>query len=217
MADDAERTIRPVPIDWRKPGDPLPWARFFWADWLSNTAIRRLSPDQRGRFADVWALTHGTKTPGVMTEEDVRLWCSYSPKEWEQNRDAFARVFNTTRQRGKWRLEDVVDSWKAAQETVRRLKIRARKGVQARARKTSSDNTLTTYGGQQVRLDVDTDVRSKKLEQKITDVPRLETGPEGGLSSAGADGTTAAAAALLERALRAGPASDTGNAQGGDA
>ena len=68
-------------------GEPLPWTKWYWRDWLSAPAIRRMSPDQRGRFMDVFATTHGTDTPGVMTEDDVRAQLTGTRRKLEE-RDA---------------------------------------------------------------------------------------------------------------------------------
>ncbi len=219
MADDSG-SRDPAPVgsgDRWKAGEPLPWAKWFWRDWLASPAVRRLTPEQRGRFVDVWSATHGTKTPGVMTEEDVRCWAGYGPKEWEQVRGVFAQVFNTTRQRGKWRLEDVIETWKASQERSKRYQKRARKAVEIRSRNRSSGNGITTRSGLQVQLEVTPDVRSQKSDLKTTAVPDVQTvgAQTVALARSGTGGTDADAAALLERALSAGCASGTGTASGG--
>lgn len=202
-----------------KPGEVLPWAKFEWAAWLSNPALRRMTPDQRGRFMDVWAATHGTKTPGVMTEDDARGWAGYSVVEWKANRETFARVFNTTRTKGRWRLEDVIESWKASQIVARRNYDRAMKGVEARVRKSASGNGLTTTSrtpsatpsGTPSATPGRTDVETLRLEER-TDVPDLAARDLGrsGLAALASGGTTAGPEALLERALRAGCADGTG-------
>ena len=69
----------------RKQFEPLPWAKWKWKDWLATPAIRHLSFEQRGRFADVWATTHGTATPGVMTEDEVRASYLSSISKWMKN------------------------------------------------------------------------------------------------------------------------------------
>jgi hypothetical protein len=200
--------------DWWRPGDPFPWAKFYWREWMSRPELRRLTRDERAGFMDVWAATHGTKTPGVMTEADVRLWAGYDEKEWKEHRDSFARCFNTTRQRGRWRLEDVIETWKAAQQVSKRFAKRARKGVEARRRKSSGGNGVTTRCGQQVQLDVDTDVRSSELKTTAVPDPRRSDPGRGGLASALPDGTTAGVPALLERALGARSANGTDGTDG---
>lgn len=125
-----------------KPGGPLPWAKFFWTAWLSNPAILALSWEQQGRFMRVWASTHGTKTPGVMTEDQVRGWAGYAPAEWRANREAFVALFNTTRTPGKWRLEDVIEIWKASHTVAVRKRERAVKAAETRHGKRPGRNGL---------------------------------------------------------------------------
>ena len=66
---------------------------FYWADWLTDPAVRALSREERGGYIDVLAFTQQTSTPGVMTEDDVRGWSGYSVAEWAEHRSAMARCF----------------------------------------------------------------------------------------------------------------------------
>ena len=70
-----------------------PSSQFYWKDWLSDDAVQRMSFDEQGRYMRVLAMTHQTDQPGVCSEEDVRLWASYSLSEWEEHREALARAF----------------------------------------------------------------------------------------------------------------------------
>lgn len=184
------------------PGEALPWTKFYWREWLSDPAIRRLSPEQRGRFMDVRASTLGTRTPGVMTEDDVRAWAGYTPKEWAEVRAVFSGPFNTTRRRGKWLLEDVVETWKASIERAKRFTKRAKKAAASRTGKTRSGKEMTSTSSPQADLDVNTDVRLQTLEFKNSAVPDVQTVPDGtvGLAPDGTSGT-AAVSALLGRVL----------------
>lgn len=202
---------RPEWVKRWKPGEPLPWAKFDWARWLATPALRRLTPEQRGRFMDVWAATHGTKTPGVMTEEDVRGWAGYSPAEWRLHREAFAQVFNTTRQRGKWRLEDVIETWKASMRVAKRSSERARKAAETRHEKSVSANGLSTASNAPSTQRAD-----QRLEKRGVDKSQRPTVPEAqsengsaGHSPVAADGTVAVSE-LLGRVLRTSCADDTG-------
>lgn len=203
MADEHGKDAQQVaPGDRWSPGDPLPWTKWYWRDWLSNPAIRRMSPDQRGRFMDVRASTLGTRTPGVMTEDDVRAWAGYTPKEWTEARAVFAGAFNTTRRKGKWLLEDVIETWKASMERAKRFTNRAKKAAASRTGKRRSGNEMTSTSSPQAELDVNTDVRLQTLEPKTTAVPDVQTVPDGtvGLAPDGTSGT-AAVSALLGRVL----------------
>lgn len=201
--------------DRRRGWEPLPWAKFHWADHLSTPAVRLLTYEQRGRFMDVWASTHGTRTPGVMTEDEARLWAGYTPEEWKPNRAAFARVFNTTRRKGHWILEEVEREHRASLQGFRSRQARARKAVTSRSRKRSSDNEKTTSAPLQVELGVHLgDVQRQDFQrgrEQITDVPR------GQPSADGTGGTAAGAGALLDDALRASGTVGTTPAQDGAA
>lgn len=202
------------------PGEPLPWTKWYWRDWLSAPAIRRMSPDQRGRFMDVFATTHGTDTPGVMTEDDVRAWAGYTPREWAEVRGVFAGAFNTTRRKGKWILEDVLETWKASIQRAKRFTNRAKKAAKSRTGKRRSANEMTSTSRQQAHLDEDTDVRLQSSELKTPAVPDVQPVPVGtvGLTPDGTSGT-AAVSDLLERVLShvgsAAGTSGTGSTAGG--
>lgn len=233
---DAKRV--PARERWQ-PGEPLPWLKFFWRAWLSDPAIRRMTPAQRGAFMDVRAATMGTETPGVMTEEDVRCWAGYSPKDWIEAREVFIRAFSTTRKKGRWVLIDVLEEWRASIQRANTAHRVAKQGVKARERKRRGDNEITTAGQPQVQPEV-----QPPVQPGVNRVPRGASPPEGlrpqsvrsavpasltpelaqtpqrqsdGLSAVGTGGTEAATAALLERALCAGFADGTSNAQGGGA
>ena len=137
----------------RKPGEVLPWGRFWWKDWIGNAAVRRLTRDMRGGLADVRALTYDTKTPGVMDEEDVRAWSGYSPKEWAEVRDVFSRCFNLRRRKGKWVLDDIVRDYAASLEVMKRARERAMKGVAGRRRGKDLATTGATPGAPRVQPD----------------------------------------------------------------
>lgn len=126
----------------------LPWGRFYWRDWMSDPRIRRLSFDQRGRFMDVWAATHGTRTPGLMTEDDVRAWAGYDPKDWRLHRDVFAQVFAIGKD-GKWRLVDVIREFKASIEAAKTRRRVAMAGVQKRREVKELGTAGATTGAQQ--------------------------------------------------------------------
>ena len=207
---DAREKGRPEWVKRWKPGEPLPWAKFDWARWLANPSLRRLTPEQRGRFMDVYAATHGTRTPGVMDEDDVRGWAGYSREEWKANRAAFEPVFNTSRRRGKWLLEDVIEVWKASMLVARRTHNRAVKGGETRARKLKGGNgkgaTSTALSTQPAQLGAEQrlDVRGVDQSQRPT-VPEVHTAQAGITGhSPGDSGGTVAVSALLERTLRVG-------------
>lgn len=216
MADDAKDGGQ---VEWGnrwKPGEPLPWAKFDWARWLSWPEVRRLTPDQRGRLMDVWANTHGTKTPGVMTEEDVRLWAGYAREEWKRHRDAFARVFNTTRQKGKWRQEEWIEVWKASERVARRTFERARKGGETRARNAKAGkgdgSSSSARAPAQAQPGLDQRLRGVEVESQRPSVPdgELRSAQQGSAGhSPVAAGGTVAVSDLLGRALRAGSADGT--------
>ena len=73
----------------------------FWRDWLSSAEVRAMSRDERGGFMDVLCFTQGTKTVGIYTEEQCRVWANYSWKEWQAVREKFLAV-HTVRRDGMW-------------------------------------------------------------------------------------------------------------------
>lgn len=227
MADDDEgRTTkgrsRPKRSNWWKPGEALPWAKFWWADWLHDPYKRAMTPDQRGRFMDVRAATHGTRTPGVMTEEQVRCWAGYSPAEWRANREAFLPLFNVTRTKGKWRLEDVIETWRASLRIAKTNHVRAVKAAGVRSQNAAGRNGITPTSSapsnRQAQLGADQmlEVESQPFGLKEVERPSVPDG-ETRSAQAGIDGHspvdsggTVAVSDLLGRALRAGSADGTG-------
>ena len=81
----------------RKDYQPLWFAAFEWQWWLTNCDVRRLTPEQRGRFMDVFAMTNGSTSPGVMKEEDVCAWAGYDLASWKADREALKHLFTMTR------------------------------------------------------------------------------------------------------------------------
>lgn len=132
----------------RKALELIEWSRFWWKKWLHDPAIRRLTPEQRGRLMDVRAATYSTPTPGVMEEEDVRAWAGYTPKEWVEVREVFARPFVKRRRKGLsvWILEDIVEDWEATLVAMKIKRVRAMKGVAARRRRKDLATTGSTPG-----------------------------------------------------------------------
>jgi len=49
-----------------KPEESLPWAKWFWRDWLSDTALRMCSSSARGVWADVLCLMGQSEPPGYL-------------------------------------------------------------------------------------------------------------------------------------------------------
>ena len=139
----------------------MPWARFWWKDWLADPKLNRLSLEQRGRFMDVFASTHGTDTPGVMDEDDVRVWAGYSVKEWADVRELFAKLFTVKRRPNKparWVLERVREDHEASVEAAKvRLGV-SMAGVAARKNRkglaTAGSTSGATSGSPQVELPV---------------------------------------------------------------
>lgn len=247
MAEGGTDAKRPAARERWQPGEALPWTRFFWRDWLSDPAIRRMSREQRGAFMDVRAATMGTDTPGVMTEEDVRAWAGYSPKEWAEIREVFRPAFSMTRRKGMWVLLGVMEEWQASIRMAKAAHRKAMQGVEARARKRQGDNEITTTGQPEVQPEVAPGVQPgvntgshttgasppqeasppqglrpqivrSAVPASLTPQPAHAAAPErDGLSAVGTSGTEAAPAALLERVLRTGFAGGTGNPQGGGA
>lgn len=115
----------------RKAFEPFYWARLEWRAWLSDPAIRLLTREQRARFMDVWCSTHATPTPGEMTEEEVRGFAGYEPREWPAQRDSFAKVFFITRG-GKWTLPDVKQDFKASKRAYQSARSAGLKSAQSR-------------------------------------------------------------------------------------
>lgn len=201
-----------------KPGEPLPWAKFDWSRWLARPELRCMTPEQRGRFMDIWAATHGTKTPGVMTEEQARGWAGYTPADWRANREAFAALFNTTRTPGKWRLEDVIETWKASMTVARRTHERAVKAAETRHGKGPGRNGLGATSNapsnarstRQAVLGADQMLDTTTFGGGETEITRSAVPDPGerqpdsnGHSPVAVGGTDAEISALLRGALRA--------------
>ena len=175
---------------WRKPkpSDRYPWTRFWWRDWMADADVRRLSPDQRGRFMDVFAMTQGTDTPGEIAEDDVRAWAGYSPKEWADVRATFARLFTIRRRKGGavWIREQIVDDFQASLEVSRAHHTRAMKGVAGRRSRNDLATTGSTSGAPQVErqvvLDVHPDVQKSDVQSSE---PDTRGKPEASEQSAG--------------------------------
>jgi hypothetical protein len=160
-----------------KPGERLPWGRFWWKEWVGDPAIRRLTRDQRGALADVRAFTYGTATPGVMTEEDVRAWSGYSPEEWKKVRDVFALAFKTRRGSKTWKLPDIIEDYAASLAVYNRRHGVAMKGVAGRRRRKDLATGGSTPGAPQVEPEVPPQVQptvDKRLEVEKSD-SRLQT------------------------------------------
>ena len=126
----------------RRPQEPLTWGRFRWQHWMSDAAIRQLTDEQRGRFMDVRALAYSIRPAGVMTEEQVRTWARYSPREWETAKKTFALPFAVTRS-GLWKLNDVIEDseWAWNQH---KAKVAAGNAAAAKRR---AANELPSSGG----------------------------------------------------------------------
>jgi hypothetical protein len=103
---------------------------FYWRDWLSDPYIRALSRDERAGLMDVWASTFGTRTPGIMSEEQVRNWAGYVVEEWAIHREHFMACFRI-RPDGRWVFE------RARREAVaiRTRKVRAKTSAKLAAQK----------------------------------------------------------------------------------
>jgi uncharacterized protein YdaU (DUF1376 family) len=167
----------------------MPWGRFWWKEWLADPKLGRLTPEQRGRFVDVWASTHGTDTPGVMDEDDVRAWAGYTPRQWESAREAFLPLFDLKKRKKKWVLMRVLEDYLASVEAAKVKYATAMAGVAARKRgkdlATGGSTHGATAGSPQVELEVQPpvqpgvnhpDVRSQIPENRLetTDKPDSE-------------------------------------------
>lgn len=161
-----------------KPGEVLPFGRFWWKDWLGDPAIRRLTPEQRGRFMDVRAATYGTATPGEMTEADVQKWAGYTPDEWKKVREDFKRCFKVKGSLRRWFLEDIRADHAASLRVARLAYEKGMKGVAARKRgkdlATTGSTPGTTPGQPGVQPQLDTEVRSQIQEIQKLDKPEAE-------------------------------------------
>lgn len=140
----------PTKVPKRRTGgfEPFWWATFEFRRWMTDGNIRRMTYEQRGRFADVWALACAIShpgVPGVMMEDDVRAWAGYTPMEWKVARPVFAPLFRVTRS-GKWVLEHVRESHQAALEAQKTRLAVSKAGVDKRRK----NKELATGGQQQV-------------------------------------------------------------------
>lgn len=90
-------------------GKRAPSSQFYWRDWLADPAVRAMSRDERGGYADVLAFTHQTDSPGVMTEDQVRGWAGYSSAEWVEHRERFAACFRIRKLDSVWLQKRTVE------------------------------------------------------------------------------------------------------------
>lgn len=175
---------------WRKPKEPMPWGKFWWRDFLADGRTSQLSHEQRGRFLLVWCFTHGTSTPGVMTEEQVRAWAGYTPKEWKTERRQFAAAFKVTNG-GRWIIERVRDDQKAAQNAAQvRLRVSAAGVAKRRAGKDLS-TAGATDGQPAVQQPVDK-TQTQTSENQTTDKPEVRGSTQTALARVGSAGSAGA-------------------------
>jgi uncharacterized protein YdaU (DUF1376 family) len=103
----------------------------YWRDWLSDPRLRAMSRDERGGFLDVLCFTQGTKTVGIYTEEECRVWAGYSWEAWQLVREKFLAV-HTVRRDGLW-LQKRARRERAAQKIrYKRARKAGKKGARNR-------------------------------------------------------------------------------------
>lgn len=71
----------------------MPWVAFYFSDFLNDRAVRLMTYDERGRYLEVLAVAYQNPEPGIMLEDEVRRAADYTPGEWPEHREAFARAF----------------------------------------------------------------------------------------------------------------------------
>jgi uncharacterized protein YdaU (DUF1376 family) len=162
---------------------------------------------------DVFASTHGTDTPGVMDEDDVRAWAGYSPKEWADVREVFSRLFNLRKRRGKWILTRVREDHEASKEIYLRRVHVAQMGVEGRRRTKDLATGGPTDGGTDgatsgqpgvqptVRQELELDSEKRKRTDKTESDSRSKTA-RARVGSAGSAGSSPSSPlpGIIERA-----------------
>ena len=113
----------------------------YWRDWLSSPEVRAMTAEERGGYIDVLCFTQGTKTPGVMTEDEVRAWAGYPPEQWPVHREAFRRCFKVTASSGTWIQARAKRERGAQLKRFRRAQKAAKEAAQKRWRDKRLDAT----------------------------------------------------------------------------
>jgi hypothetical protein len=108
---------------------------FNW--WVGDPYVRALCRDERAGLLDVMCYSLKTPQPGVMSEEQVRLWAGYSPEEWTAHQTHFLPLFRV-RPDGTWTLTVLRTVFLAQQRRVRK----ARKGALEASRIRWRGNTM---------------------------------------------------------------------------
>ena len=112
---------------------------FSW--WVGDPYVRALSRDERAGLLDAMCYSLKTAQPGVMSEEQLRIWAGYSPEEWTAHGTHFLPLFRV-RPNGSWTMPVLRTVFLAQRRRLRR----ARKAALEANRKRWRDNTKRAVG-----------------------------------------------------------------------
>jgi hypothetical protein len=108
---------------------------FIW--WLTDPDVLALTRDEQAGFMKVFCTTLNSPRPGIMAEEQVRVWAGYTPEEWTAHQVHFLPLFRV-RPDGTWTMTVLRTVFLAQQ---RRLQ-KARKGAVEANRKRWENHTI---------------------------------------------------------------------------
>ena len=107
----------------RKP-QRVPDFPFNYIWWLTDPDVLSLIRDEQAGFMRVICTSLNTPRPGIMTEEQVRVWAGYTPEEWTAHQTHFLPLFRV-RPDGTWTLTVLRTVFLAQQRRVRRARTAA--------------------------------------------------------------------------------------------
>jgi hypothetical protein len=108
---------------------------FIW--WLTDPDVLALTRDEQAGFMKVFCTTLNSPRPGIMSEEQVRVWAGYTPEEWTVHQVHYLPLFRV-RPDGTWTMTALRTVFLAQQ---RRLQ-KARKGAMEASRKRWQNHTM---------------------------------------------------------------------------
>lgn len=93
--------------------------------------VRALTRDQRCGLIDAISSSLLSPEPGVMREEDFRIWAGYDAAEWTVVRDSFMRLFQV-RKNGLWEMPIIRSVFLAQRERLRLARAASKAALRKR-------------------------------------------------------------------------------------
>lgn len=99
--------------------DRAPSFQFYPRDFVSSSAVTRMTPEERGGYVMLLCHAWDTDEPGVLPDDDSALSAlSGLGKRWAKCRPAIARAF--TVEGGQWKQERMIAEREAQAERFRK-------------------------------------------------------------------------------------------------